>query len=69
MLQENLDDRDVPLVDGYVERRLFPTVTSVQVDSMLSEQLKHIRFIAKAGVVDSAVTIFVLHMKEEGNTS
>lgn len=36
VLQENLDDRDVALVDGDMEGRLLPSVASIQVDSMLS---------------------------------
>ena len=62
MFEEDLDDRDMALIDGDVERGLFPTVASIQVDSVLGEQLQDVRLITKAGMVDGPITIFVLHM-------
>lgn len=62
MFEEDLDDRDMALIDGDMERGLFPTVASIQVDSVLGEQLQDVRLITKAGMVDGPITIFVLHM-------
>ena len=61
VFEENLNDRDVPLVDGHVKRGLLPSIASVQVDSMLGQQLQDIRLITKAGVVDSPITVLVLY--------
>ena len=39
-----------------------PMVASIQVNPVLGEQLQDVRLITKAGMVDSPITIFVLHM-------
>ena len=61
MFEQDLDDRDVPLIDSHVQRSLLPSVASVQINSMLGQQLQNIRLITKAGMVDSPITVFVLH--------
>ena len=37
VFEQDLDDRDVSLVDSHVERGLLPSVASIQVDSMLGQ--------------------------------
>lgn len=67
VFEQDLDDRDVSLIDSHVEGGLLPSVASVQVDSMLSQQLQDIRLITKTGMVDSTVTILVLYTQQYQN--
>ena len=60
VLQEDFDDRDVPFIHSYVQRSLLPSVTSIQVNSVLSEQFENIGLVPKAGMMNSFVTILVL---------
>ena len=37
VFEQDLDDRDVPLVDGHMEGGLLPSIASVEVNSMLGQ--------------------------------
>lgn len=59
-LEERLDDADVALVDGDVQRRLAPFVARVQVGARVRQQLHHRRLVAEGRVVHGPVAVLVL---------
>lgn len=60
-VKESLDHLQVALVDGYVQRRLPPLVSGVQVGSAPLQHLDDGALIPERGVVHGPVPVLVLN--------
>ena len=62
-VEQRLDDSDVSLVDGDVQRSLPPLVARVQVRAGVCQQLHDGWLVAEGRVVDGAVAVLVLDLQ------
>ena len=62
-VEQGLDDADVALVDGDVQRRLPPLVAGVEVRAGARQQLHDGGLVPEGGVVRRAVAVLVLDLQ------